>query len=78
MTKKSGTGTLIIRSDPSDATVTIGDKYKMTPAIFDLRSKDLPYDIIIEKAGYDDYVHKVIITKDAKIEINATLNKTIK
>ena len=77
MTKKSGKGTLIIRSDPSDATVTIGDKYKMTPAIFDLRSKELPYDIIIERAGYDDYVDKVIITKDAKIEIKAILNKTV-
>ena len=78
MTKKSGKGTLIIRSDPSDATVTIGDRSKVTPAIFDLRSKTLPYDIIIEKAGYDDNTHKVIIKKDSKIEIDAVLNKTIK
>lgn len=78
MTKKSGTGTLIVRSDPPDAAVIIGDKYKTTPAIFDLRSKPAPYDIVIEKAGYDDYVQKVIIAKDAKIEINAILNKTIK
>ena len=78
MAKKSGTGILIVRSDPSDAAVIIGDRYKTTPAIFDLRSKEMPYDIVIEKAGYDDYIHKVVITKDAKIEINAILNKTIK
>lgn len=76
MAKK--TGTLTVRSDPSGATVTIDDISKITPAIFDLKSKALPYDIIIEKAGYDDYIHKVIIRENAKIEINAVLNKTKK
>lgn len=76
MTKKSGT--LIIRSDPSGAMVTIGDTSKITPAIFDLRSKTLSYNIIIEKTGYDDYFHKVTVPEDKKIEINAILDKTKK
>jgi len=76
MAKK--TGILTVRSDPSGATVTIDDMSKITPAIFDLKSKALPYNIIIEKAGYNDYTHKVIIREKTKIEINAILDKTRK
>lgn len=73
MAKKSGT--LIVRSDPSGATTTIGDAVKITPAIFDLKSKVVPYDVKIEKVGYNDHIHKVIIRDNAQIEINITLYK---
>jgi len=76
MAKK--TGTLTVKSDPSGATVTIDDISMITPATFDLKSKALPYNVIIEKAGYDDYIHKAIIRENAKIEINAVLDKTRK
>ena len=69
-------GTLIIRSDPSGAIVTIGDTNKLTPALFDLRGRTSPYDIIIEKIGYDDYINKVIVQSGAKIEMNITLCTT--
>lgn len=69
-------GTLIVRSDPSGATVKIDDIIKITPAVFDLKSKALPYDIKIEKVGYDDRIRKVLIQGDAQIEINIELTKT--
>lgn len=74
MAKKSGT--LIVRSNPSGATATIDDVSKITPAIFDLKSKALPYSVKIEKVGYDDNIHKVVIQSDTQIEINITLTKT--
>lgn len=73
MTKKLGT--LTVRSEPSDATATVGDMCKITPAIFDLRSKATPYTVIIEKAGYNDYTHKVSIREGDKIEISAQLDE---
>lgn len=69
-------GTLIVRSDPSGATATIDDVSKMTPAVFDLKSKALPYNIKIEKVGYDDRIHKVVIQGDTQIEINIVLTET--
>ncbi len=73
MTKKIGT--LIVRSNPSGATATIDDVSKITPAIFDLKSKALPYDVKIEKVGYNDHINKVIIQGDIQIEINIVLCK---
>lgn len=69
-------GTLIVRSDPSGATVKIDDIIKITPAVFDLKSKALPYDIKIEKVGYDDCIRKVFIQGDAQLEINIALTET--
>lgn len=75
MAKKSGT--LIVRSNPSYAIVTIDSISKTTPAVFDLKSKALPYNVKIEKVGYDDYIHKVIIQDNVQIEINIVLTKTM-
>ncbi len=69
-------GTLIVRSDPSGATATIDDVSKITPAVFDLKSKALPYNVKIEKVGYDDHIRKVVIQGDTQIEINITLTET--
>lgn len=68
-------GILIVRSNPSGATATIDDVSKITPAVFDLKSKVAPYDIKIEKVGYNDDIHKVIVRDNAQIEINITLYK---
>lgn len=70
-------GTLIVRSNPSGATATINDISKITPAVFDLKSKVLPYDIKIEKVGYNDHIHKAIVQYDTQIEINIVLTKII-
>lgn len=70
-------GTLIVKSHPSGATATIDNESKITPTIFGLRIRPLPYDVKIEKAGFDDYIHKVIIKNDVEIEIDVTLTKTI-
>lgn len=68
-------GTLIIRSNPSDAIVIIDDVIKTTPAVFDLKCKSLPYNITIEKVGYDDHIQKVVVQNGSKIEISAKLTK---
>lgn len=68
-------GTLIIRSDPSDAIVIVNGIIKTTPALFDLRGKPLPYNVTIEKVGYDDYTQKVVVQSGSKIEISAILTK---
>lgn len=66
-------GTLIIRSNPSDAMVIIEGTSKITPAIFDLKNRKLPYNVTIKKVGYDKYTNSVVISKGSKIEINAVL-----
>lgn len=76
MVDKNKYGTLIIRSDPPDAMVTIDNIIKTTPAIFDLKGRTPPYNIIIEKLGYNDHIQKVVVPNGAKIEINAVLTKT--
>lgn len=67
-------GTLIIRSNPSGATVIIEGMSKTTPAIFDLKSRKLPYNITIKKVGYDKYTNSVIISTGAKIELDIRLS----
>lgn len=69
-------GTLIVRSEPSNAIVIIDDDNKTSPAIFDLKVRAQPYNIRIEKVGYDDYINKIIIHEGSKIEIDAILTKT--
>lgn len=69
-------GILTIRSDPSGAIVTINDVIKSTPALFELRGRSLPYNIVIEKVGYDDYIQKVVIQAGANMEMNIALTKT--
>jgi len=69
-------GILTIMSDPSDAMVTINDVIKSTPALFKLRSKVLPYEVMIEKAGYDDCIKKVLIQAGTNIEMSIILTKT--
>lgn len=71
-------GSIMIRSNPSGAIVTIGDISKTTPAIFDLKTKPSAYSVKIEKAGYFDSMHKVVISGGAKIEINAVLTEVTK
>lgn len=70
-------GTLIVRSNPSGATATIDNVSKITPVVFDLKCKVSPYSIKIEKVGYDDYIHKVIVRDDKQIKINIALIKTM-
>ena len=68
-------GTLIVRSKPSHAIVIVDGKNNITPVFFDLENRDLPYDIIIKKEGYIDYIQKIVIQSGEKIEINAELKK---
>ncbi len=68
-------GSLIIRSEPSEALVTIDEVSKTTPAIFDLRSKPTHYIVRIEKVGYYDNIQKVVISPGSKIEISSILSK---
>lgn len=68
-------GTLIVRSKPSRATVIVDGENRLTPVFFNLESRDLPYDIVIKKEGYIDYIQNVVIQNGEKIEINAILTK---
>ena len=68
-------GTLIVRSKPSHAIVIVDGKNNITPVFFNLENRDLPYEIIIKKEGYIDYIQKIVIQSGEKIEINAELKK---
>jgi len=68
-------GTLTVRSNPSGAIASVNNKSKMTPAMFDLIEKKLPYKVTIEMYGYEDYFQKVLIQRGSKIEISAVLTE---
>lgn len=68
-------GTIIVRTNPSGAIVTVEKQSKNTPAIFDIEGRELPYDINIKMDGYDDYDHRVIVSKGSEIRIETTLIK---
>jgi len=68
-------GTLAIRSKPSRATVIVNGENRATPVFLKLENRDLPYDLVIKKEGYIDYIQKVAIQNGGKIEINAILQK---
>ena len=66
-------GTLIVRSNPSGATIIVEGISKMSPAIFDLKGRVLPYNITIKKIGYDKYIKSVVISSGTKIELYAKI-----
>lgn len=77
MTKKRDSGTIIVRSNPSGAIVTIEGESKYTPALFDVESRELPYNITIIKDGYEDCIHKAIVSKGSVITVETILTKKV-
>jgi len=70
-------GTIIVRTNPSCAIVTVDGESKNTPAIFDVEGRELPYDVNIKMDGYDDSTQRVIVPKGSEIRIEVTLTKMI-
>lgn len=68
-------GTIIVRTKPSGAVVTVEGESKNTPAIFDVEGRKLPYNIEIKIDGYEDHTQKVVVPKGSEIRINVTLTK---
>lgn len=68
-------GTLVVRSKPSRADAIVNGENRITPVFLKLENRDIPYDIVIKKEGYIDYIQKVTIQNGGKIEINAVLTK---
>jgi hypothetical protein len=68
-------GTIIVRTKPSGAIVTIEGESKTTPAIFEVEGRELPYDIHIKTDGYEDYIQKIVVPKGSEIRIDITSTK---
>ena len=68
-------GTIIVRTKPSGAIVTVEGESKTTPAIFDVEGRELPYNIDIKMDGYEDHTQKIVVPKGSEIRINVTLTK---
>lgn len=73
--KERRDGTIIVRTKPSGAIVTVEGENKATPSIFDVEGRESPYNIDIKMDGYEDYTEKVVIPKESEIRINVTLTK---
>jgi hypothetical protein len=68
-------GTIIVRTNPSGAIVTVEGESKTTPAIFVVEGRELPYDIHIKMDGYDGYTQIVVVPKESEIMIDIALAK---
>lgn len=68
-------GTIIVRTKPSGAIVTVEEESKTTPAIFDVEGRELHYDIHIKTDGYDGYTQRVVVPKGSEIRIETILTK---
>ena len=68
-------GTVIMRTKPSGAVVTIEGISRTTPAIFDIEGRVSPYNIEIKMDGYEDHVQKVVVPKGSEIRVDKKLCK---
>jgi hypothetical protein len=68
-------GTIIVRTKPSGAIVTLQGENKTTPAIFDVEGRELHYNVDIKMDGYEDYIQKIVVPKGSEIRIDITLTK---
>ena len=73
--KERGYGTIIVRTKPSGAIVTVEGESKTTPAIFDVEGRMLPYNIEIKMDGYEDHAQIVVVPKGSEIRIETILTK---
>jgi hypothetical protein len=68
-------GTIIVRTKPSGAMVTIEGISRITPTIFDIEGRELPYDVEIKMDGYEDYIQQIVVPKGSEIRIDVALCK---
>lgn len=68
-------GTIIVRTKPSGAIVTVEGESKTTPAIFDVEGRELSYNIDINMDGYEDHTQKVVVPKGSEIRVDIMLTK---
>ena len=65
--------TLMVRTSPDGATVTIEGKTLPGPATFDLKRRDEPYEILVQKAGYQSENYSYLYYPQKLKEITVTL-----
>src|SRR5438105_14766354 len=65
--------TLLVRTSPDGATVTIEGKTLPSPATFDLKRRDEPYVVAVQKAGYQSETYNYLYYPQKLKEISITL-----
>jgi hypothetical protein len=65
--------TLLVRTTPDGATVTIEGKTLPSPATFDLKRRDEPYVVAVQKAGYQSETYNYLYYPQKLKEISITL-----